>query len=56
MFGERDHLQPKIIAYLRSIGRYVEIWAKALPFAAAGVVYDREATPLHQTGRPECEA
>jgi hypothetical protein len=25
MFGERDHLQPKIIAHLRSIGRYVEI-------------------------------
>jgi hypothetical protein len=25
MFGDPDHLQPKIIAYLRSIGRYVEI-------------------------------
>ena len=24
MFGERDHLQRKIIAHLRSIGRYVE--------------------------------
>ncbi|NGO52079.1 hypothetical protein G6N73_12940 [Mesorhizobium camelthorni] len=25
MFGERDHLKPEIIAYLRSICRYIEI-------------------------------
>ncbi|MER9965572.1 hypothetical protein [Mesorhizobium sp. M0060] len=24
-FGERDHLMPKIIEYLRSIGRYIEV-------------------------------
>jgi hypothetical protein len=24
-FGDRDHLMPQIIAYLRSIGRYVEV-------------------------------
>ncbi|WP_246801104.1 hypothetical protein [Mesorhizobium amorphae] len=23
-FGDRDHLRPEIVAYLRSIGRYIE--------------------------------